>query len=891
MIEIYSPRARGELCEAFLTVTEVTELDNSVLFQGKLNVPDMLKSGLERGGDSVFAIYQHADGSREEISYCRIREEGERLAEKLASAGLRRGDRIGIVSALRPWWYSLYYACTLGGYIMVCIDPGVPMTQIHTMLRQTEVRAVFTTSANFALPANFENHIPFYDIAEGFPLRQGGSERVDRLLPPVSKLPDGTDFILFSSGTTGERRKGVLLPFSSVADAIEWHYCTDSGIYKDEPAYNWNKKRELMMFPPYHIAGLLCTTAGLYGNTQVIMVEKLTPHALVSVLQELHPDNICTVPSMLTTLMKKMRSGLDTAFKRVLVNSLLGICGFVRRRFGWRWGRKLLHFLNEKALGGSVTNFMIGASPIDEETMRFFLDMGIDVSLAYGLTELGAPLACTGSGYYLGSTGRVSHHHSEGLDIRIVNPDENGRGEVEVLSPFRMLTYLNEEDMEGCFTEDGYFKTGDLGWFNEEQCLVIAGRAKEAIVLRNGEKLLPEEIESHYQNLEDVSEICAFRVSGEGGCDAFALAAVKDKSHGIPDESTRLHILDHAANLPAVYQPKEVYVLSELPRSSTNKPQRFRLTEMVEKGLTAPVSEASLRPVGEEGPAAELRSLLIQVAGPQWKTAELTEGLLLNLDSLQNIDLFVAIEETFGVDLFRLATMPETFGALLEAVTEYDTAEKNDKPVLDLSRYPEPVSGAERALGYTLGASCRTVWKVHSSGTEHIPTEGNYLLCSNHITVLDPTWICGYLPREQRLRTAIVGKSSLLEDKKYRALVRSHNLIPVDRTGNSMATLERCLELLQQGWNVLIFPEGTNYEAATTMLSFREGPARLAIAAGVPVVPVHIKGVKPMDMEHPTFLPPIGGPIEVAFGEPISPVGIEDPAELNAILRAAIENL
>ena len=75
------------------------------------------------------------------------------------------------------------------------------------------------------------------------------------------------------------------------------------------------------------------------------------------------------------------------------------------------------------------------------------------------------------------------------------------------------------------------------------------------------------------------------------------------------------------------------------------------------------------------------------------------------------------------------------------------------------------------------------------------------------------------------------------------------------------------------------------------MLSFREGPARLAIAAGVPVVPVHIKGVKPMDMEHPTFLPPIGGPIEVAFGEPISPAGIEDPAELNAILRTAIENL
>ncbi|GEM_PF-3191740 len=859
------------------------------LFGKKLWLPAMLEEGLLRGGENSFIIYQHADGSREEISYATIRMAGEHLARRLEQAGLQKGDRLGIVSALRPYWYALYYAATLGGYRMVCIDPGLPVNQIHSMLRQTEIRALFTTLPHLKLPANFEGRIPLYDIQTLFPLREGSADHVDKLLGPASPMEDDAFFILFSSGTTGERRKGVVLPHSSVADAIEWHTATDGDIYKNLPAYSIHE-RDLMLFPPYHIAGLLCATFDLYCNTQVLMLERLTPHALVSVMQELQPDNICTVPSMMNSLMKKIRAGLDESkLKRFLVNTLLKLSEFLRRKCGLNWGYTLLKSVNKAAFGGRLRSLMVGASPCDEESMRFFLNCGVDVALAYGLTELGAPLACTGKGYYLSSTGRVSKH-GEGLDIRIVNPDENGRGEVEVLSPFRMLGYLCEEDMEGCFTEDGYFKTGDLGWFNEDNCLVIAGRSKEAIVLRNGEKLLPEEIETHYQDISDVVELVAFRVSGEGGCDAFSLAAVKDKAHGIPDESTRARILDRAATLPPIYQPTEVYILPELPRSSTNKVQRFRLSDMAKDGLALPMSDSQLKAVEDDGPAGELRALLIQVGGPQWKTVELTEGLPLNLDSLSTIDLFVAIQEHFGVDLFELATPPETFGALLEAVTEFDLEEKNDKIKLDLSKYPETPSAADKLIGAQLERAAVLYWRVHAVGTENLPKEGNYLLCSNHITTVDPVWIRHFLDKKTRERTAAVGKAAIVTDKKLKILGRAGYLIPVDRTGNSMETLDRCRELLEEGWNVIIFPEGTNYEGADRLLSFREGPARLAIAAGKSVVPVHIKGVTPMETDHPDFLPPRGGEIEIAYGKPISPEGLT-PAELNEKLREAILSL
>ena len=861
------------------------------LFENKkLWMPDMVSEGLERGGERTFVYYLHSDGTREEIRFSDIKEQGEALLEKLRRAGVKKGDRLAVISALRPWWYCVLYAALLGGFRMVCIDPGVPEKQVESMMRRTQVRAVFTTRAAVRLPRRYEGKIPVYAVDRDFPVING-VEAVDILLESSKKMPEDTFFILFSSGTTGEKRKGVLLPHTTVTLGIEYGMSKDAGIYKNTSAYEV-RKRDLMLFPPYHIAGLLCAVFDIYCNTEMIMLERLTPNILVNALQELKPDNICTVPSMLTMLMKKIKAQLQG--KRVtkgFAETLLRFSGFCRKNLGWNIGRRLFGSINRQAFGGKLDAFMIGGSPCDPETMKFFLNMGIDVVLAYGLTELGAPLAVTGPGYYPGTTGRVLRH-TDKMDIRVVNPDEKGRGEVEILSPYRMISYLESEDNEGCFTEDGYFKSGDLGYFDKENCLVICGRAKEAIVLRNGEKLLPEEVEAQYENIRDVAELCVFRVPGEGGCDAFSIAAVKDKTKGVPDSVVRLAILDRVSTLPAMFQPIEVYMVHELPLSSSHKVQRFRLTEMVVEGMSTPTTEASQRKIDEDDTVAELREILVTVGGPAWKNEELTEGLVLNLDSLQMMDLFVAVQDHFGTDIFRLAKQPETFGELLDAVNNYDQIDKNDKPEVDLSQFPEPVKKSEQVIFGGLEMLAKTVYGVSACGIENIPTDTNFLICSNHLTVLDPGWICSCLTREQRRNTAIVGKIDVMYDKALKNIVRSQNLVPVDRTGNSLPTLNRCRELLEQGWNVLIFPEGTNFENAQTLMPLKEGPARLAIATGKPIVPVHIKGVIPQKADDTKFLPKIGigNKIQVVFGKPFSAEGLT-PAEVNEKLRKAIEEL
>ena len=855
----------------------------------KLHMLKMYDEAIARGQDKTFAIYQKADGSRSQYTYKDVHAEADYLLEKLQKTGLKKGDRVGVISSLRPWWYALSYVCLKQGYIMVCIDPGVPANQVQNMMIQTEVRAVFTTLKIIHLPKELEEHIPVYSIESGFPL-MSKCNKIDFLLGDSSPMPEDTFYCLFSSGTTGENRKAVLLKHSTVTEAIEYGMSLDAGIYKNTSAYSI-RECDLMMFPPYHIAGLLCATFDFYCNTKIIMLERLTPNGLMSALNDLKPDNICTVPSMLSSLYNKIVTEYSkNIVSKLAVNGMLHISGFLRKTFGIKAGRLLLKPINSKAFGGNMKGFMIGASPFDEKANKFFLDMGIDVAMAYGLTELGAPLATTGQGYYPGTTGRVVRHTKD-IDIRITNKDETGRGEVEVKSPYRMISYLNKQDNEGCFSEDGYFKTGDLGYFDDKDCLVICGRIKESIVLKNGEKLLPEEIESKYQGMNAVKDVVAFKVPGEGGCDDFCLALTNDKALGIPDEPLKLRVYERANHLPAMYRPKDVYIIKELPLSSTHKVQRFRLTQMVVEGNKAPITDATMIPIDEDEITSTLRKILVDVGGSQWKTEKLTEGLLLNLDSLSIVNMYVAIQDKWGIDLFQSSNQPETFGELLDIVKNFDNVDKNNKEELDLSQFPVPVSNINRFTFSSLEKLCKKMWHVKGYGVDNIPSDTNYLICSNHRSELDPAFICSCLPKQITKNTCIIGKAELVQNKLLKPFVLSHNFIPVDRTGNSIQTLKRCEELLNQGWNILIFPEGTSAQNNTKLFPLKEGSARLAISTNKPIIPVHITGIGHQEKEMNSFrLPVMNGNIKIKFGKPIDPSGLT-PIQLNEILSKKIEEL
>ena len=853
------------------------------------NLIQLYEDGFKKGQDKTFIVYQRINGTREEYTFNQIVGESKALDIKLKNAGLKKGDRIAVISTMRPLWYALTYTCIRQGYIMTCIDPGVPTNQLQQMLLETETKAVFTSLKVVHIPNELDEFIPVYSIDRGFPLISK-CKRINFFLSDSTPINEKTNFIIYSSGTTGEKRKAVLINEKTLSYAYQMATDTNTGVYKNTPVFAPNDV-DLMMFPPYHIAGLLKTLYDLICNTKVIILERLTPNGLVSALQDLKPDCISTVPAMISSLYKKIVAGYSSSkFKKMAVETNIKINGNLRRKYGIKVPSPLFKAINNQAFGGNLKTIVTGASPIEPVANKFLLDMGIDVIMAYGLTELGAPIACTGQGYYPGTTGRVVKH-ADDIDIRIVNKDEANRGEVEILSPLRYLTYLDPKDNEGCFTADGYFKTGDLGYFDENNALVICGRIKESIVLRNGEKLLPEEIESKYQNMDSVKDVAAFKIPGEGGCDDFAIAITNDHEIGIPDEALKVRVYDRAEKLPPMYRPKDVYVVKEFPYSSSHKIQRFRLTEMATLGNDAPITDASMVPVDEDETTAELRKMLIEVGGASWKTEKLTQGLLLNLDSLSTVNLYVAIQNKWQIDLFQFSTQPETFGELLDTIKNFNDLGKGDRPELDLSKYPKKANSVAQKISWGAETMLNKVWHVKAYGLENLPEDTNYLICPNHRTNIDPVFIGGVLPGKILKKTCMVGRSSIVDNKIFSKLVITQNFIPIDKTGNSVQTLNRCEELLNEGWNVLIFPEGVNVENNTKLFKLKEGPARLSIATGKPIIPVHMTGVAHTDTEIKRFkLPSIKSRIVFKFGKPIYP-GNMNPQELNKVLAQKIEEL
>ena len=340
-----------------------------------------------------------------------------------------------------------------------------------------------------------------------------------------------------------------------------------------------------------------------------------------------------------------------------------------------------------------------------------------------------------------------------------------------------------------------------------------------------------------------------------------------------------------------MYRPKDVYIVKEFPLSSSHKVQRFRLTQMAVNGDNEPTTDASMIPVDEDEITSKLRQILIKVGGNEWKTKKLTQGLYLNLDSLSLVDLFVAIQDEWQIDLFQTNSQPETFGQLLDIIQNFDTVDKNKKNDIDLSKYPLKVNSLDKFTFGTIQKLANKIWHVKGFGTSKLPKDTNYIMCSNHRTILDPGFICECLPKKIEQNTCILGKADLVNDKFLKRFVLTHNYIPLDRTGNSIKTLNRSRELLNEGWNLLIFPEGTNVQNNTKLYPLKDGAAKLSIETGKPIIPVHITGIADDHKEIKTFeLPSLLSRVRVKFGDPIYPNNM-DVKQLNEILAKKIEEL
>ncbi len=413
----------------------------------------------------------------EAVSYSEVGERIKTVQEILVSAGLKPQDKVAILSSNMPNWGVSYFAITTAGMVAVPILPDFSGDELAMILEHSEAKALLCSDKLYTkIPkAAIEKLNVVVRTKNLGVIAQKVKEQGSTTEPKADDLA----VIIYTSGTTSSP-KGVMLTHKALAAQMEICY----------ELYPINEADTFMsVLPLSHTYE--CSVGMLYpfsrGARAVYLDKPPTASALLPALRKVRPTMMLIVPLIIEkiyrhqVLAKFNSNGFWRAIYKV---------GFLRRYLHRVAGKKL-----NKVFGGRVRFMGIGGAKLASDAEQFLIDSKIAYAIGYGLTETAPLLAgAIPSMVRLGSTGpRVPR-----VELRLDNVDpQTGLGEVVALTPSVMKGYFkNEQATAEVFTQDGWFRTGDIGEIDKDGWLYIKGRIKNMIVGASGENIYPEDIEN-----------------------------------------------------------------------------------------------------------------------------------------------------------------------------------------------------------------------------------------------------------------------------------------------------------------------------------------------------------------------------------------------------------
>lgn len=459
----------------------------------------------EFGSRPAFALKK--DGEIYEHSYKAVISEVRALSTFFNSKGLQ-GKRIAVIGKNSYTWVLTYLAVCAGTGVIVPIDKDLKAPEISNILTFSESDAVMYSDDVAERIEETGTKIMKFTmsdmadyIEEGNKLLDGG----DTSYANHSIDPYALGILLYTSGTTGVA-KGVMLS--------QYNICSDIvGVLK---AFRVTpEERTLSVLPLHHTYECMVTLAILYAGGSISYMTSLT-HILAD-FRDYKPTLFNAVPLLLKTLhtgiMKKVKAVPGgSIFLNVgksittLTNAFTGNVEIAAKIF------KSVH----EAFGGKLRTILCGAAALDPAIFSDFEKLGFRILCGYGLTET-SPICVMHSDREI-KAGTVGLPVC-GTKAKIINPNDDGIGELAVKGPNVMLGYYNDPEATAeVFDEDGYFKTGDLAKIDEASGhYMITGRIKNMIVIGNGKKVFPEEIEYLLEKCDAVKECMAFGHTDDEG--------------------------------------------------------------------------------------------------------------------------------------------------------------------------------------------------------------------------------------------------------------------------------------------------------------------------------------------------------------------------------------
>lgn len=453
-----------------------------------------------------------------QITYSKFREDVIGLGTGLTKVLNLKDKRVVIIGENTYHWYVSYMAMLCGVGIAVPVDKELPANEIENVIKRSKASAVIYSTKKKEIIKKVKDNLPDVDYF----IQMNSSDEIsgkdvgaDYIIDVGKKIvasgdtsfmdiqidPEEFKVLIFTSGTTSQA-KGVMICNKNLAQNVN---VVSAYVYID------HNDRFFSILPLHHtyessIGFLLPMSVG----ASIAICEGLKH--IVPNLKETKPTALLAVPLLVENLYKKINDNIVKSKKDKLVKSMIHLTNALKG-VNIDVKRKVFKEIHEN-LGGNLRIIVSAAAPIDPKVGKWVQDIGIQFLQGYGLTET-APIAALTPEFdpRVGSAGKAVTC----AELKINNPDEKGEGEVLIKSETLMLGYYEDEEAtKEVVSEDGWFKSGDVGYLDEDGYLFITGRSKNVIVTQNGKNIYPEEIEILLGKIEEIKECMVYGKEEKG---------------------------------------------------------------------------------------------------------------------------------------------------------------------------------------------------------------------------------------------------------------------------------------------------------------------------------------------------------------------------------------
>ncbi|HMK50321.1 MAG TPA: AMP-binding protein, partial [Thermodesulfovibrionales bacterium] len=620
---------------------------------------------------------------------------------------------------------------------------------------------------------------------------------------------------------------------------------------------------------------------------------------LMSAMRDYGVTLLVSVPQLLELI----RNGIFSKIKQLsrplpkIMFSILKVSGYLRRHFDINLGKIVFKSVH-RSLGEKFRFSACGGAKLDPQVMKDLEALGLTILEGYGLTETAPVVAFNRiEKRKPGSVGKAM----PSAEVKIVDP-ENGKelgivteGEIIIRGPMVMKGYYKNPVATSQVMKDGWFRSGDLGYIDNDGYIFITGRIKEVIVLSSGKNIYPDEVEKQYLKIPLIKEVCVMGVEDKGVVESLQAVIVPDTEYAKAaqinnmQEALKWEINNTSGQLPSYMRLKGYTLYPEsLPRTPLGKLRRFMVKDLLK------AERREKRADGEDlGPAQdEIGRKVVECISELLKekvpiNAKDNLELDLGLDSLAKIELVVMLEKVFSMKLPEtLTSETQTVEELIARIKDYGTggiSTTRKAPAWDDILTAEPSFEDRKKVGFRHNFLERVIvffvlrfvkiiakvfFRLKTEGVENIPDKGPYIITPNHTSYLDAFVVVSGMRSESFTDLYILGMQKYFSGIMGESFARLANVIPIDQEKYLNKALQLSSYVLRSGKSLMVFPEGGR-SFNGDLLEFKKGVGILSAELNVPAVPVYIKGsfeALPRTAVWPKFRE-----IKVIFGKPLYP--------------------